>query len=237
MWGSSRLLLPRHPLRGCAAGGPPRTHHSSRRSASLAPGEVVGPGEPADRITVSWRIVAIAVFADFIPGWEIVTGVSESNTGTARQVDALCPFGKRVVGGGASPAQRLGQISVKSLDLNDNYIRTAAIDDEDGYPGAWSITSYAMYVNPVPRIQHAVWGTNDDSISPKTSTATLLGRSPGVATSVAADCSQEQVLKHVRVHHCRRRRRHHGRIRGRHRLLWHLGRVHPNNLAFPVRRV
>jgi hypothetical protein len=74
----------------------------SGRTLHVGAGEVVEPGEPADGTTANWKIVATAVCADVIPGWEIVTRVSEFNTGTARQVDAICPFGKRVVGGGAS---------------------------------------------------------------------------------------------------------------------------------------
>jgi hypothetical protein len=170
----------------------------SARSMHVGAGEVVGPGEPADGTTANWRIVATAVCADFIPGWEIVTRVSEYNTGTARQVDAICPFGKRVVGGGASLANGWGQISIKSLDLNDNYTEAAAIDDEDGYSGAWSITAYAICANPLPGIQHAVWGTASDSVSPKTSTATCTGGtralSAGWQLRWPLNAPQEQVL-------------------------------------------
>jgi hypothetical protein len=170
----------------------------SGHTMHVGAGEVVGAGEPTDGTTANWRIVATAVCAGGVPGWEIVTRVSEFNTGTARQVDAICPSGKRVIGGGASLANGWGQISINSLDLNDNYTEASAIDDEDGFSGAWSITAYAICANPLPGIQHALWGTGADSISPKTSTATCAAGSrvlsAGWQLRWPPNAAQEQVL-------------------------------------------
>jgi hypothetical protein len=119
-------------------------------SITVGAGEVVGPGEPADGTTDSWSVKATAVCAVAPAGLQIVSQTSAFTTGHSRQVFADCPTGKRVIGAGASLSNGWGQISIRGLSIGDSFTVAQAIDDEDGYSGSWSITSYAVCANALP---------------------------------------------------------------------------------------
>jgi hypothetical protein len=157
-------------------------------AVTVSAGEIIDPGQPSGT-TADWSITATAVCADPLPGLEIVVQPSEFNRGTAREVSAICPFGKRVIGAGASLANGFGQISTARLEIFDNHTTAAAIDDENGYSGNWSITAYAICVNTFAgvHIVRAASVTGFNSTSPKTAIVGCDASTKPVAAGWALD--------------------------------------------------
>jgi hypothetical protein len=138
-------------------------------------GEIVGPGEPSDGTTASWRIQATAVCANPVPGYTIVSAVSTFNPGKARAADAFCPTGTVAIGNGASLSNGFGQISIEDNERFDAYVQAVAVDDEDGYSGSWSITAYAICATPLPGLRTVIGASSFDSSSPKVAFAPCPG--------------------------------------------------------------
>jgi hypothetical protein len=167
-------------------------------AVTVSAGEIIEPGQSSGT-TANWSIAATAVCADPLPGLEIVSQTSEFNRGTARQVSAICPFGKRVIGAGASLSNGFGQISTASLEIFDNHTTAAAIDDENGYSGNWSVTAYAICVDTFAgvHIVRAASASGFNSTSPKTAIVGCDSAARPVAVGWALDWggrSAEQVL-------------------------------------------
>jgi hypothetical protein len=135
-------------------------------------GEIVGPGEPADGTRQNWRIDATAL-CGFPPlDLQIASLTSSFGSGPARDAFVLCPSGRELIGGGASLSQGFGQISMELMGTGDTFVDAFAEQDDDGYTGSWSVTSYAICAFPIPGLQKVVTTTASNSFTPKTTTAT-----------------------------------------------------------------
>jgi hypothetical protein len=141
-------------------------------SLTVGAGEVVGPGEPSDGTTASWRVVAEVACASPLPGQEIVSQTTQYG-GFTPEGDAWapCPAGKQVVGGGESLSNGWGQISTDNLYLDSSGVYAHAVEDEDGYSGNWSITAYAICAIGVPVTHHSGNFGSYNSNSPKDTAA------------------------------------------------------------------
>jgi hypothetical protein len=121
-------------------------------SVTVGAGEIVGPGEPSDGTTQSWRVGATAVCAVAPPGLEIVTDVTGTESGGVpyAEATATCPSGKSLLGAGANLNQGFGQISINTLAITSGSVRGVAVPDEDGFSGTWSMKVYAICATPIP---------------------------------------------------------------------------------------
>jgi hypothetical protein len=116
----------------------------------------VGAGEDQDGTDADWRVTAVAVCADPLPGLEIVTAASQFGTGGLKSATAACPSGKAVVGTGAALTNGWGHISIGALMVTDSTVDAYGTDDQDGYSGSWSVTAYAVCATPPPGLTHSV---------------------------------------------------------------------------------
>jgi hypothetical protein len=116
-------------------------------SLTVGAGEVVGPGEPSDGTTASWEVTANAVCAVPPPGYQVISGTSAFTRSSSQFASAVCPAGLTAIGAGASLANGWGQISIQGVLRFDTGVDVAAVDDEDGYSGNWSITAYAICIS------------------------------------------------------------------------------------------
>jgi hypothetical protein len=99
--------------------------------------------ENGDSTGQNWRIKAIAICADPLPGLEFVRGTSPSNT-LAKFVHASCPAGKVLVGDGAEITGGLGRVSLSDMSP-DNDLQSAGVAALPRDPtGNWSIDAYAI---------------------------------------------------------------------------------------------
>jgi hypothetical protein len=160
---------------------------------TVGAGEVVGPGEPADGTTLNWSVTAFTSCADRPAGYQIVPETSFFGPATERHVAALCPGGKRLIGGGTSLSNGFGQISVREMDLGFGGVNAYAVDDEDGYTGSWSVSAYAICADLLPGLRSLGGNTVNNSQSPKGVTSSCpFGDRP--LSAGWATLSREQII-------------------------------------------
>ena len=129
-------------------------------------------GEDQDGTPAVWRVTAVAVCANPLPGLEIITTSSEFGPARDRNVQAPCPAGKRVIGSGARLTQGFGHISISNLIVSHNSVFAFATDDQDGFSGSWSVATYAICAFPLPGQEIVSATTPFDSDGQKLVTAT-----------------------------------------------------------------
>jgi len=131
----------------------------------------VQAGEDQDGTTANWKITALAVCANPLPGLEIVTVTSAFGQSTSKGAFAFCPSGKQLVGTGAELTNGFGQVSIGNLTVSQNTTSAFGIDDQDGYSGGWSVTAYAICANPLPGLTIATGASQFDSSTQKIASA------------------------------------------------------------------
>jgi hypothetical protein len=106
--------------------------------------------------------------AGAVPGLTRVTKSTVSNSNTVKRVDAVCPVGTRVVGGGGTVVNGGGQVVIERLEpqhtaTGDRFV-VAAREDQTGFAGAWRLIAFALCANPLPGQQitsNALAATSD----------------------------------------------------------------------------
>jgi len=89
---------------------------------TVGAGEVVGPGEPSDGTTQSWRVIASAVCANELPGLTVGSQTSSFGATTGNSVEVDCPLGEKVVGAGSS--SRTASARCRSTTCSSGHLRT-----------------------------------------------------------------------------------------------------------------
>ena len=89
-----------------------------------------------------------------VSGLTRVTKVSASNSNTNKQIAAVCPTGKRVLGGGAEIVNGQGQVVLQQLQprrtATDDRFVVGAREDGGGFAGAWRLRAFAICADPLP---------------------------------------------------------------------------------------
>lgn len=124
----------------------------------------------------NWSLSAYAVCADPLPGLEIVSAVSASDSSSPKGVTVGCSPGKQVVGTGAATANAPGQVRLTAVAPGSQSVSIRAYEDESGFAGVWSVRAFAVCANPVAGQEIVSAATASDSNSPKGVTANC---SPG----------------------------------------------------------
>jgi hypothetical protein len=92
--------------------------------------------------------------AEAVSGLTRVARSSASNSKTLKQVAAVCPPGKRVVGGGGTVVNGAGQVVIQRLEprrtATDDRFIVAAREDQTGFAGSWRLTAQALCADPLP---------------------------------------------------------------------------------------
>jgi hypothetical protein len=103
---------------------------------------------------VAVQVLAASPGAQAVSGLTRVTKVSASNSTTTKQVAAVCPAGKRVLGGGAEIVNGQGQVVLQQLQprrtATDDRFAVSAREDGSGYPNAWRLRAFAICADPLP---------------------------------------------------------------------------------------
>jgi hypothetical protein len=92
--------------------------------------------------------------AQAVSGLTRVTKLSASSSTTTKQLAAVCPAGKRVLGGGAEIVNGQGQVVLQRLQprrtATDDRFAVSAREDGSGYANAWRLRAYAICADPLP---------------------------------------------------------------------------------------
>lgn len=91
--------------------------------------------------------------AQAVPGLQLSTRTSVSDSSTSKTVGAKCPAGKRVLGGGGTVTGGRGQVILERLEpvqtaASYRFV-VAAREDGTGFAGNWSLTAYAVCADPL----------------------------------------------------------------------------------------
>jgi hypothetical protein len=107
----------------------------------------------------SWAVYAYAICGSALPNLSIQTRKVTSTTSDHLQTGADCPAGTAPLGVGAEIGNGAGQVALHSVYGNytvsplgspTGWAAAKAYEDETGYAGTWTLTSYAVCASPPP---------------------------------------------------------------------------------------
>lgn len=113
-----------------------------------------GAREDANGTGSNWTVRATAMCANPLPGYEIVSASSSSNS-LNKSATAFCPSGKQAVGSGAFISGGLGEVVLNQLVATRTRVgATAREGDNGGTANNWTVTARAICANPLPGQQY-----------------------------------------------------------------------------------
>lgn len=107
----------------------------------------------------NWDVSSHALCAPAPPGLEYRWVTSPAGSQSSRSATATCTAGKRVLGTGAvinDGGRHVGLSHVLPTPAVPTHVAAVAHEDETGYGGSWSITSWAVCADPLPGYQRIV---------------------------------------------------------------------------------
>jgi hypothetical protein len=104
--------------------------------------------EDDDGFAGNWSLRPFALCADPLPGLELVSATSPSNSQN-KHATARCDEGKRVIGTGGRIFGGAGEVSIGYMipDAALTRAHVRGVEDEDGRSGPWSVTAFAICAN------------------------------------------------------------------------------------------
>jgi hypothetical protein len=112
---------------------------------------VVEAAEPASGFAGAWQVIAIAICANPLPGYQIVSGSTGPASPTFVATAAVCPQGKLVMGTGARVVDGGGEVWLQLMRHSGprDISRATAREDANGQDTNWSLTAYAICADPI----------------------------------------------------------------------------------------
>jgi hypothetical protein len=129
---------------------------------------VVGAREDATGYSQNWRLTAVALCSDPLPGQVIATGTSGPLSDRLQSTLAFCPPGTDQVGFGGR-VDGAGQVYM--TDLYPSFVAPPpgtfgrAREDANGFAGSWSLTAYTVCANTAAGFINVVAGTPASSVN------------------------------------------------------------------------
>jgi hypothetical protein len=102
-----------------------------------------------------------------VPGLEIVTISSPTDSFDSKSVTAMCPFGTVTIGSGATIEGGLGQVTIDDITTAATSVTATGYEIGAGTGNQWSVQAQAVCANPPPghQIVSATSPTNGDNKS------------------------------------------------------------------------
>lgn len=94
-----------------------------------------------------WTVTAYAICSSPVRGLERVAATSAPDSAAAKHVDAPCPAGKTLTGGGGtmnSADARVRLDSVITMSSSTQFAQTGALEGPGGNSGDWSVSAFAI---------------------------------------------------------------------------------------------
>jgi hypothetical protein len=104
--------------------------------------------EDEDGFSGNWTLRPFALCADPLPGHQLVTATSASNSRN-KHVTAACPAGKRVIGTGGQILSGAGEVSIGYMlpDAALTRVHVRGVEDQDGRGANWAVRAFAICAN------------------------------------------------------------------------------------------
>jgi hypothetical protein len=103
-----------------------------------------------------------------VPGLQIVSATSATNSISPKRALATCPAGKVVVGTGAELTGGLGDVVIDDLVPMATTVRAVAYENGNS-PRNWNVRAYAICANPLPGLQivtaTSLFNSNNKSVT------------------------------------------------------------------------
>ena len=98
----------------------------------------------------AWSVTAFAICANPLPGHEIVSTASPSDSTNPKGITANCSAGKRVLGVGAATTGVFfaGEVAPTTLVPTGTSATTRAYEDQTLFAGNWTLRAYAICATP-----------------------------------------------------------------------------------------
>jgi hypothetical protein len=101
----------------------------------------------------------VVASAATVPAATVVSAITPFDSTATKTIAAVCPLGKRVLGGGARinggqhvVLTQLQPVSTSGPTGRDSYV-VAASEDQTGFTGTWALQAYAICADPQPSLQ------------------------------------------------------------------------------------
>jgi hypothetical protein len=116
----------------------------SIRGLSIADSFTVAEAiDDEDGYSGSWSITAYAVCANSLPGLQVTTGTSTTDSSSTKHVSAVCPFGKNVLGAGWV-LNSGDQVLAANAFIGNGQVILFGTEDDNGFGGNWNVTANAI---------------------------------------------------------------------------------------------
>jgi hypothetical protein len=92
----------------------------------------------------SWSVTAYAICADPLPGLQIVERIGAFQSDYVNTVNARCPDGQKITGGGGMIEGGLGQVILEDLTNESDRYTVTAFEDDNGWSSTWRVYAYAI---------------------------------------------------------------------------------------------
>lgn len=104
--------------------------------------------EDQDGFAGNWSLRPFALCADPLPGHQLVTATSESNSRN-KHITAACPAGKRAIGTGGQILSGSGEVSIQYMvpDAALTRVHVRGVEDQDGRAQNWRVRAFAICAN------------------------------------------------------------------------------------------
>lgn len=83
-----------------------------------------------------------------VPGLQIVTNSSATNSFDSKSVTAFCPPGTVTIGSGANIQGGLGQVAINDIRPTNTSVIATAYEDANGTNNQWSVEAQAVCADP-----------------------------------------------------------------------------------------
>jgi hypothetical protein len=115
---------------------------------------VVGAREDGSGYSRNWRLTAYALCANPLPAYGILPSTSGSPSSNSPQSTISFCIGQPEVGFGGRINGGAGQVHLTNLVGDSNgdvdFTSITALEDANGFSGAWTVTAYAVCASPNP---------------------------------------------------------------------------------------
>ena len=117
---------------------------------------LVAASEDETGYSGDWRLTAFAVCSDPLPGFGILDSTSGDASSFSPQNTISFCIGQTRVGFGGRVNSAAGQVHLTNLTPDSNgqvdFTSIAAVEDANGFDGAWNVTAYAVCASTQPNL-------------------------------------------------------------------------------------